>query len=198
MAGQLVTLETICSYSFILPTRKLRLREDNWLAQSYTEMSHPELEPKFLNFQPSTFFHITNLGFPGDSDNKESTCSAGDLGSIPGLVRFPGEGNGYPLQYSCLENTMARETWRATVHGIAKTWTWPSRPSFPSLSTWFQWIKWSASFHHVISAFILISLSPPEFLLPICSLFNSYLHLNAFYNVKPLSLKHWFFFFCNY
>ena len=144
---------------------------------------------------------LLRLGFPGSSAVKKlpvNTGDAGDVGSIPGSERFPGEGNGYPLQYSCLENTMARETWRATVHGIAKTWTWPSRPSFPSLSTWFQWIKWSASFHHVISAFILISLSPPEFLLPICSLFNSYLHLNAFYNVKPLSLKHWFFFFCNY
>ena len=99
MAGQLVTLETICSYPFILPTRKLRLRGDKWLAQRYTppEMSHPELEPKFLKFQPSTFFHITNLGFPGGSDNKEPTCNAGDLGLIPGLVRFPGEGNGYPL-----------------------------------------------------------------------------------------------------
>ena len=79
-------------------------------------MSHPELEPKFLNFQPSTFFHITNLGFPGDSDNKESTCNAGDLGSIPRLVRFPGEGNGYPLQYSCLENSIDRGAYQATVH----------------------------------------------------------------------------------
>ena len=50
-------------------------------------------------------------GFPGGSDGKESTCSAGDLGLIPGLRRFPGEGNGYPRQYSGLENYMA---WRIT------------------------------------------------------------------------------------
>ena len=44
------------------------------------------------------------MGFPGGSDGKESACNVGDLGSIPGLERFPGEGNGYPIQYSCLEN----------------------------------------------------------------------------------------------
>ena len=44
------------------------------------------------------------MGFPGGSDGKESACNVGDLGSIPGLGRFPGEGNGYPIQYSCLEN----------------------------------------------------------------------------------------------
>ena len=46
------------------------------------------------------------LGFPGGSAGKESTCNAGDLGSIPGLGRYPGEGNGYPLQFSDLENSM--------------------------------------------------------------------------------------------
>ena len=55
-------------------------------------------------------------GFPGGSDGKQSACNAGDLGSVPGSGRSPGEGNGYPLQYSCLENPMDREVWRATVH----------------------------------------------------------------------------------
>ena len=50
----------------------------------------------------------------------ESTASAGDIGLIPGLGRSPGEGNGNPLQYSCLENPMERGAWRATVHGVAK------------------------------------------------------------------------------
>ena len=59
-------------------------------------------------------------GFPGGSDGKESACSAGDLGSIPGLGRSPREGNGYPLQYSCLEIPMDRGAWWATVHGVAK------------------------------------------------------------------------------
>ena len=52
-------------------------------------------------------------GFPDGSDGKESTCNSGDLNSIPGVGRFPGEGNGYPLQYSCLEKFMYRGAWRA-------------------------------------------------------------------------------------
>ena len=65
----------------------------------------------------------TLLGFPGVSDNKESACSTGDLGSIPGLGRSPGEGNGYSLQYSFLENSMDRGASWATVQGVAKSWT---------------------------------------------------------------------------
>ena len=63
------------------------------------------------------------MGFPDSSVGKESACSAGDLGSIPGLGRSPLEGNGNPLQYSCLENPMDRGAWQATVHGVAKSWT---------------------------------------------------------------------------
>ena len=58
-------------------------------------------------------------GFPCGSEGKESACNVGGLGLIPGLGRFPGEGNGYLLQYSCLENSMDRGAWRATVHGVA-------------------------------------------------------------------------------
>ena len=57
---------------------------------------------------------------PGGADGKESTCSAEDLGSIPGLGRSPGGGHGNPLQYYCLENPMNKETWWATVHRVAK------------------------------------------------------------------------------
>ena len=57
-------------------------------------------------------------GIPGGSEDKVSACNAGDPGSIPGLERSPGEGNGDPLQYSCLENLMDREAWRTTVYGI--------------------------------------------------------------------------------
>ena len=57
------------------------------------------------------------MGFPHDSDGKESTCNAGDLGSIPGLGRSPGGGNDNTLQYSCLENPMDRGAWWVTVHG---------------------------------------------------------------------------------
>ena len=63
-------------------------------------------------------------GFPGGSDGKESACSAGDLGSIPGLGRSPREGNGYPLQYSCLENPMDRGAWWSTVNAVEKRRTW--------------------------------------------------------------------------
>ena len=62
-------------------------------------------------------------GFPGSSDGKESACKAGDLGLIPGSGRSPGEGNGFPLQYSCLENSINREVWQAIVHGVAKSRT---------------------------------------------------------------------------
>ena len=59
-------------------------------------------------------------GFPGGSDGKESACNARDLGSIPGLGRFPGGGNGNPLQYSCLGNPNKREALCATVHGFTE------------------------------------------------------------------------------
>ena len=62
-------------------------------------------------------------GFPGGSAGKESACNAGDLGLISGSGRSPGERNGYPLQYSCLENPIERGAWWATVHGVAKSQT---------------------------------------------------------------------------
>ena len=64
----------------------------------------------------------TSRGFLDGSDSKESACSAGDPDLIPGLEKSPGEGNGDPLQYSCLENPMDRGAWRAPVHGVAKSW----------------------------------------------------------------------------
>ena len=64
-----------------------------------------------------------NIGFPGGSDGKESPCSAEDSGLIPGSGRSPGEGNGNPLHYSCLENSMDRGVWQATVHEVANSWT---------------------------------------------------------------------------
>ena len=59
-------------------------------------------------------------GFPHSSVSKESAGNTGHTGLIPGLGRCPGEGNGNPLQYSCLENPMDRGAWQATVHGIAR------------------------------------------------------------------------------
>ena len=63
------------------------------------------------------------LDFFGDSDSKVFAYNEGELGSIPGLGRSPGGEHGNPLQYSCLENPMDRGAWRATAHGVAKSWT---------------------------------------------------------------------------
>ena len=68
-------------------------------------------------------FTKTSLGFPGGSDGKGSAYNVGDLGSIPGMGRSSGEGNGNPLQYSCLENPMDGGAWKATVYGVAKSQT---------------------------------------------------------------------------
>ena len=68
-------------------------------------------------------FQCLERGFHGGSDGKESACSARDLGPIPGSGRFPGEGNGYSLQYSYLENSMDRGAWQATVHGVTNSRT---------------------------------------------------------------------------
>ena len=62
-------------------------------------------------------------GFPGGSNGKRIACNAGDLGLIPGLGRSPGEVDGYPLQYSGLENLMDREVWWATARRVTNSWT---------------------------------------------------------------------------
>ena len=66
---------------------------------------------------------ISQMGFSGDSDSRESAYNAGDLGSIPGLGRSPGRGHDDPLQYSCPENSMEGAAWQTTVHRVAKSWT---------------------------------------------------------------------------
>ena len=80
---------------------------------------------------------------PGDSDSKESACSAGDRGSIPESGRPPGEGKGYPFQYSCLENSTERGTWWATEQRVTKNWTGLSDQHF-HLPHWYvhrrEWI----------------------------------------------------------
>ena len=86
------------------PPAMQETRFDSWVGKIHWRRDRP----------PTPVF----LGFPGGSAGKESACNAGDLGSIPGLERFPGEGKGYPLQCSGLENSMD-----CVVHGIAKSWT---------------------------------------------------------------------------
>jgi len=81
----------------------------SWLTVAYLENTYCE--------------NIFILCFSGDSDGKEFAYSARDLGLIPGSGRSPGGENSNPLQYSCLENSMDRGAWQATVHGVAKSWT---------------------------------------------------------------------------
>ena len=74
------------------------------------------------SFFPPQFYQYVLKLFLLIARNK-STCNVGNLSSITGLGRFPGKGNGYPLQYSCLENPMDRGAWWATIHGVTKSWT---------------------------------------------------------------------------
>ena len=71
-------------------------------------------------FPENSYYMFSSLGFPGSSVSKESSSNSGDPGSIPGLGRSPGKGDGNPLQYSCLENPMDRGAWQATVYGLAR------------------------------------------------------------------------------
>ena len=80
----------------------------------------------------------THMGCPGGSDGEASACDAGDLASIPGPGRSPGEGNGNPLQCSCLESSMDRGAWWATVRGVAKSQIQLSDFTFTFLFTFFQ------------------------------------------------------------
>ena len=74
-----------------------------------------------MNWETDIYILDTyKLGFPGGSDSKESICNVGDPGSIPVSGRFPWKRNGYPFQYSCLENSMDKGAW-ATIHGVAES-----------------------------------------------------------------------------
>ena len=83
----------------------------------------PDILRKSRIFCLITLRQLTVVGFPGSLDGKASAYNAGDLGSIPGSGRSPGDGSGNPLQYLCLENPMDQGAWWATVHGVAKSQT---------------------------------------------------------------------------
>ena len=93
-------------------------------------------------------FCLSKDGFPGGSDSKESAYNAGDPGLIPGLGRYPGEGNAWTIQYSCLKNPMHRGTWWATVQRVAKSWTRLKRLSahtFPYLPALEKDVRYSCT-----------------------------------------------------
>ena len=88
---------------------------------------------------PNLAINSKDLGLPWWLSSKESVCSAGDPGSLPGLGRSPGKGNDNPLQYPCLENPMDRGAWWAIVHGVSQSQTRLKRLSSNSsedLDTW--------------------------------------------------------------
>ena len=89
------------------------------------QVSHSNMTLLLVPHEISVFilFLLLVLGFPHNSVGKSSACKAGDPDSIPGSRKSPGEGNGKPPQYSCLENPMDRGTWQATVHGVTKSQT---------------------------------------------------------------------------
>ena len=107
----------ISSISSYVYTKKEREREMRYSAKKQWQRARVEEGKSGGKDQKS---------FPDGSDGKESACNAGDLDSIPGLRRSPGEGNGYPLKHSCLENSVDRGAWGDTVHGVAKNQTWLS------------------------------------------------------------------------
>ena len=102
-----------------------------WVAIAFSRgSSDPGIEPR----SPALW------AFPGSSPSKESTCNAGDPDSIPESGSSPGEGNSYPLQYSCLENSMDRGAWWATVHGVIESHA--TEQLRLSLFTFLHWRKW--------------------------------------------------------
>ena len=106
----------LCSLSFTIrqrgwaPTREYILLQQIWIS--------------VLQYILLKYSIYCSSSFTDDSESEKSACNAGYPGSIPRSGRSPGEGNGYPFQYSCLENSMDRGARRATVHGIAKNRTW--------------------------------------------------------------------------
>ena len=114
-----------CSRPFISAYPWIQSKDGKYLGKKFHEI--PKIKTWICHSSSTIYIALTlYLGFPGGLDSKESACSVGDMGSIPGLRRSPGEGNGNPLQYCYLENSMDRGAWWAPVHGVAKSRTWLS------------------------------------------------------------------------
>ena len=122
----LASFNTLSLISLGLPgaRHRARLWENKPVTVLVLESSQSRKKTSFIHAftQPPFTKHLLCASL-GGSEGKASACNAGDPGSIPGSGRSPGEGNGNPLQYSCLENPMARGAWWATVHGVAKSQT---------------------------------------------------------------------------
>ena len=125
VSSSIKTEETTPTWRTVL-TVKLTSQVRRNVPNSADHGSRPLASKAFLSSCSHQTQHTKpwlGVGIPGVSDSKESSCKAGDLGSIPGWGRSPGERNGYPIQYSCLENPMNRGAWWATVCEGAKSQT---------------------------------------------------------------------------
>ena len=96
-----------------------------WIISIEAEKSSDKIQHPFVTLKNlfRKWAERNHMGFLAGSDGKESACNAEDLSSIPGSGRSPGEGNGYPLQYSCLKNSMDKEAWWPIVHRVTKSQT---------------------------------------------------------------------------
>jgi len=127
---QLIKLFSECVAHYNMPRLIILNKSQNlksWLNYSNYTVPH-RMRIWFIIYllsnSYSVLYHVVEtVGFPGGSDGKESAWNSEDPGSISRSGRSLGEGNGYPLQYSCLENFMDRRAWWATVHGVTKSWT---------------------------------------------------------------------------
>ena len=118
--------------------------------------------PSSLFFPKFNFMYFVYKGFPRGSNGKKSTCNAGNLGSILGLGRSPGGGDGNPLYYSCLENSMCRESWWGTVLGVTRSQIWLSEWRFHFLSIALSTEKFSNKQKNcLVLGFVLALLSIP-------------------------------------
>ena len=129
---QFETLLCLLFYIIVfLDVKHLNISKVKLSKKTYSEKSLSSSYFLLLNTAPSSLQVITTIRcwFPGDSVGKESACNAGDPGSIPGSRSSSGEGNGNPLQYSLLENSMGRGTWWAIVHGGHKESDMIERPT---------------------------------------------------------------------
>ena len=127
---------------------------------------------KFLGELIFLKWGIVDVGFPGGSDGKESAWKAGDLGSIPGSGRCPEEGNGYPLQYSGLENSMDKGAWYATVYVVKKSWTRLSNEYFHFIFIvdvqYFINYRWITKCFTVFKGYVPFTVIIKYWLYPLC------------------------------
>ena len=123
-------------------------RQEYWSGLPYPspgDLLNPGMEiesPELAWGKPRINLFTLRNGLPGGSDGKESACSAWDLGWVPGSGRCLGEGNSYPLQFSCLDNSMDRGSWWATTHEVTRSWTWLGDFHFWILKRSHPWEHW--------------------------------------------------------